>query len=503
MTLTRISARPLLTVLISLALFGCGSSESDNNTTNSPTEPANSNPLASIMAPLSSAAPAGDGSATSSDALKGLGCGWIAASDADTANIAFPDKAARYWVALIPMTPGNRLRIDGVYPDARYFSFNSYDLALRPTDAIADRDLKPQAGSRNPFTEQGAPIGGQYTAFLNFGPAPEARPENSFYSGSVGAGPAQIPNGGIVPIIYRTYIGSGERQDGGVALPLLTLESTTGQVIGTMPTCSEPFLPSLGGLLPKTGLNQRINDADYPNQLALPFPTAVYPPISRPFYGLPDTVMNMIINQLGISDQASQLPALPNTGSGGFLSNIHNDYTSSAFARRYGNLFLMRAKAPSYRSQNGIAFASEQARYWSLCQNEFATQRYTDCSIDKDTPLDADGFFTVAISDTAERPQAATAAQGITWLPWGAYPDGVLLYRQMLVNDSFEQAIKRVPRGTDMREIMGDYAPQTTYCRPEIFDQAGLTPKQRFDACQADQAANPAVAPTPTMPPAP
>jgi len=497
---TRISMRLLLAAAISLSLFGCGSS--DQPAAVSPTAPANSNPAASLIAPISSAAPAGsapagDASASSSDALKGLGCGWIAASDADTANIAFPDKAARYWVALVPMTPGNRLRIDGVYPQARYFSFNSYDLALRPTDAIADRDLKPQAGSRNPFAEQGAPIGGRYTGFLNFGPAPESRAENSFYTGSVGLGPLQAPNSVIVPIIYRTYVATGERQDGGVALPLLTLESSTGQVIGTLPTCTEPFLPNFGGLLPNSSLNDQINNTDYPDQLALPFPTAVYPPSSRRFYGLPDTAMQIIINQLGLSDQAGQPPALPATGGGGFLSNIHNDYTTSTFARRYGSLFLVRAKAPSYRSQPGVAFGSEQMRYWSLCQNEFATQRYTDCSFDRQTPLDADGYFTVAISDTAERPASATAANGITWLPWGAYPDGVLLYRQMLVDDRFKQAIRDVPNGTALSDIMGDYAPQVTYCRPAIFDQANLSARQRFDACLADQKANPAAGTTP------
>ena len=120
MKITRRPARPLLTAFISLALFGCGSSGSDTSTnTANPATPANNNPAASLIAPISSAAPGGTASATSSDALKGLGCGWIAASDADTANIAFPDKAARYWVALVPMTPGNRLRIDGVYPAAR------------------------------------------------------------------------------------------------------------------------------------------------------------------------------------------------------------------------------------------------------------------------------------------------------------------------------------------------------------------------------------------------
>lgn len=504
-TTTLKPASRMLAGVASLLLTACGPSDTRAPAATSTTTsaaPESAGPAASLMAPLSTAA-AGGSSPTSSDALKGLGCGWIAASDADTANIAFPDKAARYWVALVPMTPGNRLRIDGVYPQARYFSFNSYDLALRPTDAIADRDLVPVEGSRNPFVEPAAPVGGRYTAFLNFGPAPEPRAANSFYTGSVGAGPLQLPNGGIVPVIYRTYIGSGDRQDGGVALPLLTLETTTGQVIGTLPTCSEPFLPNLGGLLPKTGLNQRINETDYPDQLALPFPTSVYPPISRPFYGLPDTVMNIVVDQLGLSAQAGQLPALPATGGGGFLSNIHNDYTSSAFARRYGNLFLMRAKAPSYRGQRGVAVGREQVRYWSLCQNEFATQRYTDCSIDQDTPLDAEGYFTVAISDLAERPQAATAAQGITWLPWGAYPDGVLLYRQMLVDDGFAQAIKRVPKGTDMKSVMGDYSPETTYCRPAVFDRPGLTAKQRFDACRADQEANPAVTATPAALPVP
>lgn len=493
----RTNQRRLATIALSFTLLGCGSGSTEKTTETTSPESSTS-PLASLMSmlggsePTENDSPKEESSATNADTLKGLGCGWIAASDADNANIAFPDKAARYWVALVPMTPGNRLRIEGIYPKARYFSFNSYDLALRPTDAIADREISPESGSRNPFTEATASSGGRYTAYLNFGAAPEQRAANSFYSGAIGAGPLQLPNGPVVPIIYRTYLASGERQDGGVALPVLTLESSTGQAIATLPTCSEPFLPSFGGLLPDFGFNDLINQADYPNQLALPFPTAVYPAITRPFYGLPQTAMNMIIDQLGIAEQASQFPALPSTGGGGFLSNVHNDYTTSAFARRYGNLFLLRAKAPNFRDKKGVTFGQEQMRYWSICQNEFVTQRYTDCSADKDTVLDADGYFTVAVSDTAERPTQATSAQGITWLPWGAYPDGLLLYRQMLVDDNFKQAIKRVPQGTDINDVMGEFAPQTTYCRPEIFDQPNRTPKQRFAACVADQEANPA-----------
>lgn len=466
------TTRALLPLATALLLTSCGGNDTATRT---------------------SASPDATPTAASTDALRGAGCGWQAASDADTANIAFPDKAARYWVALVPATPGTRLRLNGVYPDARYLSFNAYDAALRPTDAIADRDLAPDAGSRNPFSEAGVKPGGRYTAFLAFGPAPETRAANTFYTGQVGAGPLQLPNGGLVTIIYRTYVARGERQDGNVPLPLLTLESADGQSLGTLPTCSEPLLPNLGGLAPRSGLNAAINEADYPDQLAAPFPTAVYPPVTRVFYGLPDTAANIAGDQTGLS---GQLPAPPATGGGGFLSNIHNDYTTSAFARRYGNLFLMRAKAPGFRSQPGRAFGNEPLRYWSLCQNEFVTQRYTDCSLDADTPVDADGFFTVAISDPADRPQRATAGDGVTWLPWGAYPDGVLLYRQMLADDSYAQAIKRVPKGTPLPEVMGEFAPQVTYCRPEVFDRADLkTAAARFKACQDDQQANPVSTP--------
>ncbi|MEL0028080.1 MAG: hypothetical protein VW625_05365, partial [Perlucidibaca sp.] len=168
-----------------------------------------------------------------------------------------------------------------------------------------------------------------------------------------------------------------------------------------------------------------------------------------------------------------------------------NEYTASAFSRRYGKLFIVRAKAPSWRGKPGVAFGSEQVRYWSVCQNEFLTQRYTACRIDQDTALDSEGYFTVAISDTADRPSLATDENGITWLPWGPYPDGLLLYRQMLANPDFAEAIGNVSKGQSPESVMGEYAPQTTDCRPAVFDQPNLTPAQRFLACQQDQQASP------------
>lgn len=429
-------------------------------------------------------------SALNTSSIAGLGCSWQIASDVDLANFAFPDDASRYWVALVPVTPGNRIRIDGRFPAARYFSFNSYDLALRPTDALADAEVITAQDEENPFKVPNVSSGGRYSAYLSFGDVPESRAAGTFYAGSIGAGPLSVPNTVLVPIIYRVYVSeAGVNLDGGVGLPTLTIETNSGEAGLKLPTCAEPIFPTLGGNLPSLGLNELLLGLDYPDGLLpLPFPTATYPPVTRVFYGLPDTFINIVANVL---PPVKQLPldSLPSTGAGGFLSNIHNAYTSSAFARKYGNLFLLRAKAPSWRGAPNIGFSSEQVRYWSICQNEFATQRYTACRIDKNTPLDANGYFTIAVSDEADRPSYAVDREGITWLPWGPYPDGLLLYRQMLANSNYDEAIQNVPKGDALEPIMGEFSPQVTYCRAVIFDQPGLTPSQRFSACAQDQEA--------------
>lgn len=42
--------------------------------------------------------------------------------DADTVNVLYPDSSAQYWSASYTAVPGTRIRIDGVFPYARYTS---------------------------------------------------------------------------------------------------------------------------------------------------------------------------------------------------------------------------------------------------------------------------------------------------------------------------------------------------------------------------------------------
>ena len=437
--------------------------------------------------PASSAPSSDSGSAATALPL-GIGCGWQVVSDADVTNVLYPDQAAVYWLALIPHVPGARLRIDGLYPQARYFSFNVYDPLLRPIDAIADQQIAPDGGA-NPYTTAGANSGGPYRAYLSFTQKPEPAAANTIYSGFANAGATTIPNPVMTTLAYRIYV-PADGLRGGVRLPRLTLERADGSGdLGTLPTCDAPLLPNAGGSLPTLGLNPLLADNSYPEVLsAMPYPIAAYPPQTKVFYGLPDSYIGILnnVSPVPLPVQPSQIPL---TGGGGFLSNKDNAYTVTAFSHDHGNIFVLRARAPSYRTQPGTAFGSENVRYWSVCQNEFATQRYVACARDEQVSRDSAGFFTVVVSDADQRPANAVAANNIAWLPWGAYPDGLLIYRQLLASAAFAPAIKNVPAGTAPAQIMGDYLPHGVYCTRDVFESAGSQAADIFAACA--RAANP------------
>ena len=431
---------------------------------------------------------AGDNSGTAPTSLPlGVGCGWEVVSDADATNVLYPDEAAMYWLAVIPNIPGARLRVSGQYPDARYFSFNAYDPILRPVDAIADFQIAPDVAGHNPYAKPGVAYGANYQVVVDFGLKPDNPAANTIYSGAISTGSNTIQNPLLTILAYRIYVpADGLRGD--VRLPQLSIETADGsRTLGTLPNCDAPLLPNIGGTLPPLGLNTLLATSSYPEVLsAVPYPIAKYPAQTRVFYGLPDSYIGIVNNLLPtpLPLQASQLPL---TGGGGFLSNQYNAYTTTAFSHDHGNLFLIRARAPSYRTENGVAFGAEQTRYWSVCQNEFATQRYVACARDEQGPIDAQGFFTIAVSDANARPSNADAAHQIAWLPWGAYPDGLLIYRQLLAADGFAQAIRNVPQGSDPAALMGDYLPQGTYCTQQVFESAGPGAADIFAACAAAQ----------------
>ena len=420
----------------------------------------------------------------------GLGCGWEIASNIDTMNIAFPDESAKYWVAMVPMLPQTRLRIDGYYPDARYFSYNVYDPLLRPTDAIAYSEVIPNEGSRNSAAEEDAAWGDSYTAYVEFSGKPEEPAANTIYAGEFPLGPQAIPQPVMTALFYRIYVpGEDKEFDGGVGLPLLTLETADGeQEIVPTANCVEPLLPTMGGQLPPGGLNDVLETIGFPDQVPsnLPFYLGVGDPKAetKVFYGLPSTVFNLASGFLGLPIPPEVEQGLPLPAGGGFLSNIHNAYSTNLFSRSYGNIAIIRAKAPTYRSGDGVAFGDEQLRFWSVCQNDLPTQRYVGCYADHQMTIGSDGYFTVLVSDEEDRPANATADNAVNWLAWGPYVDSLVIYRHMLPHPDFAEAVQNVPKGTPPADIMGDYVSRSAYCTTEIVEAAGSNPADIFAACR-------------------
>ena len=79
------------------------------------------------------------------------------------------------------------------------------------------------------------------------------------------------------------------------------------------------------------------------------------------------------------------------------------------------------------------------------------------------------------ISDPADRPENATKANGVTWVPWGGtFPDGTLILRNMLPAPSFGHAVQDIEGEKTPEEVMGDYFPTTVYCTKEAFEEVRL-----------------------------
>lgn len=419
-------------------------------------------------------------------------CGWPVVSDPDTVNVAYPDEAAIYWLTEVPSVPGTRLRIEGRVPDARYFSFHSYDSAQRPIDGIADYEITPVGDSGDPSRRPASAPGTAYEIYVSREGLKTPRDPNTLYAGDMPVGSARVPNPRI-NLIYRVYVpADGKYPDGGVDLPRVILETDDGATtILEFGECG-PLNPSTGN-----AVNEAIRESDAPDAASLvPYPFATSPPGFARFYGLPDTARRLASAvTYNLTGQPVPKSSATEGSGGGFFSNVHNAYLTGSFSRNFGNLYVVRAKAPTFEDDSRLApGAAPQLRYWSICTNDFPTQRFVGCLTDYQAEIGPDGWLTLIVSDAGDRPSETTAGSGINWLPWGGvYVDSLLIYRHMLPavgDDGFAEAIQNVGYYQELEAVMGDYAPRATYCDAATVDAALAAEPANpglavYDACTA------------------
>jgi hypothetical protein len=392
-------------------------------------------------------------------------------TDPATVNTAFPDESATYWIATYQAMPGLRIRIDGAFPHARYMSFNVYDGLQRPLDALADDQLKPKPESMNPFlpgADRTAPRR-SYTAFIDFGPPPTHRAPNTLYAGR---GQNGVPNANG-SFILRTYIPDrGRDETGGVGLPTVTVEQASDGRQPPPSVCRRVTKPSVAGINERVAASNGFGKLDPIQPWGQPKPTW------NKFVNLPQGAGDFLLDNPHAQQARPAVdPIVQRGGNGGFLSNIHNAYLATPINRAYGKVLVTRFKAPSFpdtRRGTTSMPGNVQLRYWSMCENEFFSQRFVACRADDQTRIGPDGYVNYVISTPSQRPTHATPGCGYTWIPWGPDPEGVLIYRHMLADGSFVQAIQKATYGKEA-DTMGPYLPVSRYYADKAaFDsQAG------------------------------
>lgn len=142
---------------------------------------------------------------------------------------AYPDIYSKYWVYAYDITknPNVGLRISGVYPQARFFSFSIYnDLKGEVIDGLDDVNVLPDDGYINPYNITTSSTDNKFTIYLvregtDLSLLPNVKEENVCYF-----------NDDIecVSICLRQYLGEGEY--GGVELPMIEgVELSTGKIV--------------------------------------------------------------------------------------------------------------------------------------------------------------------------------------------------------------------------------------------------------------------------------
>lgn len=398
-------------------------------------------------------------------------------------NIAYPDAATFYWGAVFTMPPGARLHLEGHYPHARYMSLISYDFKGAPLDAVADYLFQPTPGSVNPYIDGADRRAAQrgYRIEVVNAPRPTPMRWGVHLKGEsrerIHA--PQLAESTQQQLQYRIYArdsGTDETANGGLPEPVLTLAD--GKELRGPQACAQlrtaqPLVADLAAMsLPREELQKLIDEG---KRRFGPAGPATNPPTWS------KTSQETSRYALYTGDFKVEPDVRRRDGS--FYANLDNQYVRTFISRKFGDVWVMRAKAPTTpRTYRGDAKWSDagELRYWSWCSNQgFGTARVNACVFDEEVPVDAQGYYTLVMSRASDRPRNAIAECGVAWLPMADVGDGtgepdltILLMRQMLGAGEFKHALHGILKQEDIKSGMGPYFPQGRYMSVAAFETA-------------------------------
>lgn len=417
-----------------------------------------------------------------------------------------------YWYTKLDLPPGSRVVLRGKFPHARFMSLTSYGSFAgqrgAPIAGFSDYEIKPDAGSINPFLpgSRRTATNRSYTLTVSSDVDPGAgqRVPNTFYVGRAGeTGATQT-----VELVLRVYRPDRNRDiSGDAGLPEPTLVLADGSRFAGTGACaaanvtSSVYNISLEGIgVPVSTYLQLLNlPRPGPAGLlpALPTHPAVLSPTFVRYFNAPYSIAPFYKGTV----LERQIATLPTDLRPGLYATPANAYVSTYFDRKLGpdpsgrNIVVLRGKGPTHPhtfDRDPVNdFAGKQVRYWSICNygttiaNPYLAPVNTDCLFDEQLPLDADGYYTVVVSLPEDRPSNATTRCGVAWMDWSRKGDWVpggndrlinLTIRQLVADASFAQAFDKILAPGTERQVAAEYLPEATYSTARQFEARGCSP---------------------------
>lgn len=384
-------------------------------------------------------------------------------------NFAFPDSGAAYWSLAATIPAGAEVFIKGKYPHARYMSFVSYNEDATALVSLPDYAIEPNEGSINPFIAGNSRIyqHRDYTIKVVSKEIPsDLLPKNTLFT--------PVNEARTIRILYRVYV-PDKKTDilGGVQLPEIEVKTSEGKILSANDACyslkTSPNLFSTVFLDKNTYLKAR----DRENT-----------PIGYPSFNPPKwwASYNNIWNfRCMITQDCSGTPIR----TVGKYPNPDNAYTTAIINRDLGEIAVLRGKIPKTpRTLDGAIYTNEgDLRYWSICNNEYYSQKVSSCLFDEQVPIKSDGKYNIVVSRKTDKPLNATPDCGNGYLEWseegdgfGHPNDGYLIMRNMLPSKDFKNAVQNTKVPGDENNVLGEYLPTITYMSRSDFEKQGCQP---------------------------
>ncbi len=367
---------------------------------------------------------------------------WATHIGRDTTVGILPDVYANYYSYTVARTNQNMgFKISGTFPDTRYFSFNVYSLGDNTTQgSLVDYQIETDSGKPNPFVanKDSVEIDKNFSVYI----VPSKHKNKNL--------PNLLPfrdDVKMLTMVIRLYDYNIDDY-GGEELPTVQAFTMEDEVesIELHPVNLPTSLSlrtivrnvSLPGMVERLGLLYKAE-----NTVQLDGPKSKKQYYSLPFHAI-DTR--------------------------GYIANNDNRYLLTAITKQEQEVYVFKFKAPSFTT--GPADINEtDVRYWSFNLGNSATYNFNALK-DEDAILDKQGYVHIVLAskDKNGAIEKRTKELGYNYMEWNMpWKKGLILFRHMLADPSFEAQIDAVPpiqeemadfSPVEGQKFMGDYAPQ-------------------------------------------